>query len=173
MYIKMTNDSDYKIEYNKINYINSAQMAVDMQQLFLKRVKAGPIMTKGDLYDLNSIANDLVERGLVDSKVLKNTIMTYADNLDEDTWGNTNVVLRVIRINYDFDQEAWPLSAMESLMLHELLHIELGLDTLYDAHGIEFQRRMSLFDKREELLEWGRRLSITEEELLGYGHETH
>jgi hypothetical protein len=156
MLIKSITDDNYNIQYDKIDYICSHQVAIDKQQGFIERVKAGPILTKGDFYDLEIMANGLIRRGLLDPSVLKDTVITYVDNLDEKILGAADIALRIVRINYDLDDDHFPLFAVESILLHELLHIEIGLKINHDPHGEEFKSRMRQYDNREELLKWGR-----------------
>jgi hypothetical protein len=57
---------------------------------------------------------------------------------------------------------------VEYTLYHELLHVEMAMETLYDPHGQDFMNRMRAYDRRKELLEWARCKGITEEQLDTY-----
>ncbi len=153
MYMEMQINHNFKFDYNNIEYIKNRQIVVEKQHLCMERLKIEKVVTKGDVYDLNEIARDLVKRGLIDREALNDTIITYVDHLNDDQMGNADRIFRIVRINRALDSENYPNIVIDSTLFHELIHIEIGLDEI-DMHGEEFSRRMNLYDRINEFNDW-------------------
>lgn len=75
-------------------------------------------------------------------------------------FGSYNWDRRVIRIHPDLDREYVPRYFIESVLFHEMLHVELGVSQTRDGrrltHSREFQRRERTWPDYERAREWER-----------------
>jgi predicted metal-dependent hydrolase len=67
--------------------------------------------------------------------------------------------MRVIAISSALDSPHIPESVARYVLYHELLHLELGIDTLHGQHDPAFRRAERLYPRWHESEAWLKRIA--------------
>ena len=126
------------------------------QPLYLRRSRNLAYRKNGQVYDLGTLYDDLLDTGLV-SKV-PSSYITWTKGENRQRVGYCSVIMRVVAISSVLDRKEVPSFVPGYVLYHELLHLENGL-RFGSYHDREFRAKEALHPYHAEAERWLRRIT--------------
>lgn len=121
-----------------VNYLRSDEFLQRNQPLYLKRSRNLKRSSRGRVYDLQELYEELLSEGHVCEVPYINFTWTTKPNYKRV--GYTSVVFRVVAVSSALDSEDMPRDVAKFVLFHELLHHEQEIMTK-DNHDADFRMR--------------------------------
>ncbi len=125
--------------------------------LYLGRSRNLTLTPQGGTLDLRELAESLRSDGLIGD--CEDAYLTWTDRPNRSRMGYCSLLMRVIAISSALDSPRIPESVARYVLYHELLHLELGIDTLRGQHDPAFRRAERLYPKWRESEAWLKRIA--------------
>jgi hypothetical protein len=125
--------------------------------LYLERSRNLSLSPEGRYHDLQFAMNGLRDKGLIED--MEDVHLTWTRSANRKRVGYCSVLMKVIAISSALDSLDLPSFVPEYVLYHELVHLEMGRETLSPRHGREFRRKERLFPRWEEAESWLRRVA--------------
>ena len=122
------------------------------QEKYLRRSRNVTLSPLGDHYDLGALLNSLRRKGLVQDG--EGTFLTWTDRPNRFRMGYCSVLMKVVAISSALDSSRVPDFVAEYVLYHEMLHLQLGTDSLRSYHDAEFKRMERRYPRWREAEGW-------------------
>jgi hypothetical protein len=125
--------------------------------LYLGRSRNLSLTPHGRSFDLTELAESLRSDGLIEN--CQDAYLTWTDRPNRSRMGYCSLLMRVVAVSSALDSAVIPESVARYVLYHELLHLELGVDTLRGQHDPAFRRAERLYPKWRESEVWLKRIA--------------
>jgi len=157
LFKRMVNGGRVTYSDNVMCWLKSSKFIEMNRPLYLDRSRNLSFSAQGDHHDLQCAMEGLREKGLIDD--MEDVYLTWTRSANRKRVGYCSVLMKVIAVSSALDSPDLPPLVPEYVLYHELVHLEMGRETLSPRHGREFRRRERLFPRWEEAESWLRRVA--------------
>jgi hypothetical protein len=134
------------------DFLRSEQFLRRNQEKYLRRSRNITLSVLGEHYNLEVLLGSLRRKGLVHDRV--GTFLTWTDKPNWFRMGYCSLLMRVVAISSALDSPQVPDFVAEYVLYHEMLHLELGTDSLRSYHDAEFKRLERRYPRWREAEGW-------------------
>jgi hypothetical protein len=138
-------------------WLRSDEFLSRNRPLYLGRSRNLSLTPQGRILDLDELAESLRSQGLIEN--CQDAYLTWTDKPNRSRMGYCSLLMRVIAISSALDNPRIPEWVARYVLYHELLHLELGVDTLRGQHDAAFRRAERLYPKWRESEAWLKRIA--------------
>ncbi len=138
-------------------WLRSNEFLSRNRPLYLGRSRNLRLSPEGRAFDLRELAESLRSQGLIEDS--QDAYLTWTDRPNRSRMGYCSLLMRVIAVSSALDDPQIPESVARYVLYHELLHLELGVDTLRGQHDPAFRRAERLYPKWRESEAWLKRIA--------------
>lgn len=157
LFKRMANGERVAYTDGVMRWLKSSEFIEMNRPLYLDRSRNLSLSPEGQYLDLESAMDGLRDKGLIDD--MEDVYLTWTRSANRKRVGYCSVLMKVIAISSALDSPDLPSFVPEYVLYHELVHVEMGRETLSPRHGREFRRKERLYPRWEEAESWLRRVA--------------
>lgn len=142
-------------------WLRSSEFRSRNRPLYLERSRNLALTQRGNVYDLAHLRANLIDLGLIDPGDA--SYLTWTKGPNRKRVGYCNVLMGVVAVTCALDSPRIPGYVPEYVLYHELLHIDMGADSLSPRHDRLFRRRERMHPRWRDAEDWLRRIASRRE----------
>ena len=140
-------------------WLRSDEFVGRNRPLYLERSRNLTLSPIGEAYDLLSLADSLRTKGLIQDG--HEAFLSWTDRPNRSRMGYCSTLMRVAAISSALDDEKVPGFVAEYVLYHELLHLELGVESLRSYHDAAFRAAERRYPQWRDAERWLKRVATS------------
>ncbi len=138
-------------------WLRSSAFVSKNRPLYLERSRNLTLSPVGEAYDLDRLAHSLRAKGLIQDG--HDVFLSWTDRPNRSRMGYCSTLMRVAAISSALDTATVPAFVAEYVLYHELLHLELGVESLRSYHDAAFRAAERKYPQWRDAERWLKRVA--------------